>query len=126
MVGGADSTGCWFNAVWGKHLVYNACWEDPRLDRVALALGPEDSVLVITSAGCNALDYLLQGPRHVFAVDLNPCQNALLELKCAAIRELEFADFFAMFGRGRFEGCGSAYAACLRRHLGPSARRFWD
>lgn len=43
----------------------------------------------ITSAGCNALDYVLQEPEHDFAVDLNPAQNALLELKLAAIRGLE-------------------------------------
>ena len=53
-----------------------------------LELGPDDNVLVITSAGCNALDYALAGPRHVYAVDLNPRQNALLELKKAAIRAL--------------------------------------
>ena len=51
-----------FNLVHRNNLVYNTCWEDPRLDRVALDLGPEDSVVVITSAGCNALDYALTGP----------------------------------------------------------------
>jgi S-adenosylmethionine-diacylglycerol 3-amino-3-carboxypropyl transferase len=37
----------------------------------ALALTPADRVLVITSAGCNALDYALLGAR-VLAVDQNP------------------------------------------------------
>lgn len=46
-----------FNLVHGNNLVYNTCWEDPRLDRVALELTPGDNLLVITSAGCNALDY---------------------------------------------------------------------
>ena len=35
----------------GNHLVYNTCWEDPRLDRGALNLKPGDRALVITSAG---------------------------------------------------------------------------
>src|SRR5262249_12381767 len=48
-----------FKAAHRRHLIYNTCWEDPRLDRVALDLGPADRVMVITSAGCNALDYLL-------------------------------------------------------------------
>ena len=68
-----------FQFVQQHNLVYNACWEDPRLDRVALDLGPDDTVLVITSAGCNALDYALACPGRVIAVDLNPRQNALLE-----------------------------------------------
>jgi S-adenosylmethionine-diacylglycerol 3-amino-3-carboxypropyl transferase len=116
----------WFDTVWGQHLVYNACWEDPRLDRAALALGPDDRVLVITSAGCNALDYVLGGARAVFAVDLNPRQNALLELKRAAIRELEFEDFFSMFGRGRIDRPATVYGDCLRRHLSPRSARYWD
>lgn len=75
-----------FDAIYSRSLVYNTCWEDPAVDRQALAIGPEDTVLVITSAGCNALDYALCEPRRVHAVDANPRQTALLELKLAAIR----------------------------------------
>ena len=63
-----------FDAVHGRHLVYNQCWEDPAVDRQALRLTPADRVLVITSAGCNALDYALEGAR-VLAVDVDPRQN---------------------------------------------------
>ena len=41
------------------------------MDRQALAPDPGDRVLVITSAGCNELDYALRG-RAVLAVDANP------------------------------------------------------
>src|SRR6266571_4843183 len=54
-----------FKAVHRRNLIYNTCWEDPALDRVALELGPSDRVMVITSAGCNALDYLLAGAGEV-------------------------------------------------------------
>ena len=50
-----------FQAVHGRNLVYNTCWEDPRLDKIALELGPSDNLLVITSAGCNSLSYALTG-----------------------------------------------------------------
>ncbi|MDP6442258.1 MAG: BtaA family protein [Pirellulaceae bacterium] len=115
-----------FNIVHGNNLVYNTCWEDPRLDRVALDLGPDDNLLVITSAGCNALDYALTGINHVYAVDMNPRQNALLELKVAGIRNLEFDDFFGMFGDGRFPGVRDLYEEKLRDNLTPWSRRFWD
>ncbi len=91
----------WFNLVHGRNIVYNQCWEDPRLDRIALKLTPEDRVVVITSAGCNALDYALAGAGHVHAVDMNPRQNALLELKLAAAKSLDYEDFFQLFGTGR-------------------------
>lgn len=72
----------------GNHrhrLVYNACWEDPVLDRELLNLNAASRVVMITSAGCNALDYLLDGPAEIHAVDVNPRQNALLDLKLALI-----------------------------------------
>ncbi len=64
-----------------------------RLDRQALELKSTDRVLVITSAGCNALDYVLAGAGQVYAVDMNPRQNALLELKLSGIRNLQYEDF---------------------------------
>ena len=60
-----------FNFVHGNNLVYNTCWEDPRLDKKALNLTPEDNVFVITSAGCNALSYAIDGVKHVYCADMN-------------------------------------------------------
>lgn len=116
----------WFNLVHGNNLVYNTCWEDPRLDRAALDLGPDDTLLVITSAGCNTLDYALLAPRQIYAVDVNPRQNALLELKLAAIRQLNFDAFFDLFGRGRLADYHKVYRALLRPALSPPARDYWD
>lgn len=115
-----------FQFVHGNNLVYNTCWEDPRLDRVAMKLGADDSVLVITSAGCNALDYVLEGPARVFAVDMNPRQNALLELKIAAIRALDHPRFFQMFGEGYLPSARQVYQQELRPLLGPWAAGYWD
>ncbi len=115
-----------FNAVHRNNLVYNTCWEDPRLDRVALELSPRDNILVITSAGCNALDYALVEPNHIYAVDMNPRQNALLELKIAAIRNLDYEDFFQMFGKGRLPGVAEIYREKLRSSLGNWSRGYWD
>jgi S-adenosylmethionine-diacylglycerol 3-amino-3-carboxypropyl transferase len=115
-----------FKQVHARHLIYNQCWEDPRLDHVALELGPEDSVVVITSAGCNALDYALAAPHHVYAVDVNPRQNALLELKLAGIRRLDYESFFRLFGYGRLHDWFQVYGDLLRPELSPSARDFWD
>lgn len=115
-----------FNLVHRHRLVYNTCWEDPRLDREALALGPDDAMLVITSAGCNVLDYALDAPARIHAVDLNPRQNALLELKLAGIRGLDHHDFFQLFGLGRHDAWHDIYHARLREQLSPWATRYWD
>ncbi len=83
-----------FHHVHGGQLIYNACWEDPRIDRELLALQPDSRVVMITSAGCNALDYLLDGPAEIHAIDVNPRQNAVLELKLALITRGDFGDLF--------------------------------
>lgn len=115
-----------FNAIYSRSLVYNTCWEDPAVDRVALKLTAEDTLLVITSAGCNVLDYALAGPRRIHAVDANPRQTALLELKLAGIRNLDYDDFFALFGNGVHAGMPDLYRKSLRPDLSAFARGFWD
>lgn len=115
-----------FDAVYSRALVYNTCWEDPAVDRRALELRPDDTMLVITSAGCNVLDYALLGPRRIYAVDANPRQNALLELKLVGIRRLNHADFFSLFGSGQHPHFSELYHDVLRWELSPFAQHFWD
>ncbi len=115
-----------FKVVHGKNLIYNTCWEDPALDRIALQLQPDDRLVVISSGGCNALDYLLAGVGEVNAVDVNPIQNALLELKAVAIRHLDYDSFFALFGRGYAPSARQMYMDTLRAELSRPARAYWD
>jgi S-adenosylmethionine-diacylglycerol 3-amino-3-carboxypropyl transferase len=115
-----------FEAILSRALVYNTCWEDPAVDRQALELTRSDRMLVITSAGCNVLDYALAGPAAIHAVDANPRQNALLELKLAGIRRLDFEDFFRLFGEGRHPAFRAMYADLLRDELSEFARAYWD
>ncbi len=115
-----------FGALYSRSLVYNACWEDPAVDRAALQLTSRDTVLVITSAGCNALDYALAGAGRVHAVDANHRQTALLQLKLAAATALNYEDFFALFGNGFHPRFEFLYRRGLRMLLPHDARDFWD
>lgn len=114
-----------FNRVHGGNLVYNTCWEDPRLDREMLDLQPDSRVVMITSAGCNALDYLLDGPAEIHAVDMNPRQNALLQLKIAMIQRGQFEDLFKLFGSGSHPEFRRLLEE-LRSELHPFANQYWQ
>lgn len=116
----------WFRHVHGSRLVYNTCWEDPRADRALLGLSPGARIAMITSAGCNALDYLLDDPAEIHCVDVNPRQNALLDLKLAALATLPHEDLFALFGEGRHADFANLYRFLLRRRLAPESAAFWD
>lgn len=115
-----------FDQIHQRNLIYNQCWEDPTVDKQALNITANDRIVMITSAGCNALDYLLSAPQRIDCVDLNPHQTALLEIKLAAIRNLPYTDFFAMFGEGRITGYRQVYARKLRPLLSTASRRIWD
>jgi len=91
-----------------------------------MKLTKDDNIVVITSAGCNVLTYAIAGPNHIYSIDRNPCQNALLELKIAAIKQFDYETFWKMFGEGRLPGFSDKYYPQLREHLSSSARTFWD
>jgi S-adenosylmethionine-diacylglycerol 3-amino-3-carboxypropyl transferase len=79
-------------------VVYSNVWEDPELNRLSLKVNPGENVLSITSGGCNSLCLLLEDPAKLISIDLNPAQLSMLELKRAAIMELEYDDFIEVLG----------------------------
>jgi S-adenosylmethionine-diacylglycerol 3-amino-3-carboxypropyl transferase len=85
-----------------RGIVFNMSWEDPEMDRRAFRLTEDDTVVSVTSAGCNPLNVLCQHPRRLICVDGNPAQNAAMELKLAAIASVDHATFFDIVApRGR-------------------------
>ncbi|TGE06641.1 DUF3419 family protein [Hymenobacter fodinae] len=104
---------------------YSLVWEDSRTLYQALELTSADEVLIITSAGCNALNALLQGPRRVTALDLNPVQNHLLSFKCYLIRYHTAEVFQALLGlRGPAE-VTAAWAA-IAPAMPCALRQYWQ
>jgi S-adenosylmethionine-diacylglycerol 3-amino-3-carboxypropyl transferase len=114
-----------FALVHQNRLIYNTCWEDPRLDRQLLGLDETSQVVAITSAGCNVLDYLLDGPGTIHAVDVNFRQNALLGLKLALIRHGDHQALAALFMKGACPAYREIYAA-IRDKLPVWVQKFWD
>lgn len=115
-----------FNKVHATNLVYNTCWEDPRCDRELLQLDQDSKVVMITSAGDNALDYLLDQPHTIHCVDVNPRQNALLQLKIACYTAGNFAELYQLFGEGKHPDIKQLYQTKLRPQLPQFARDYWD
>ncbi len=116
-----------FNYIHTQNLVYNTCWEDPRCDRQLLDLQPDSKVVMITSAGCNSLDYLLDKPAELHCIDMNARQNALLQLKMATYGNgNSHSDLFAMFGEGKHYSAEDFYKETLRSQMPFFAQQYWD
>jgi S-adenosylmethionine-diacylglycerol 3-amino-3-carboxypropyl transferase len=115
-----------FKRIHGHNLVYNTCWEDPRCDRALLQLDANSRVVMITSAGCNALDYLLDNPAKIHCVDMNPRQNAVLDLKRALIQKAAHDELFAFFGDGRSARAKSVLHDALLPAMSADAQAYWQ
>jgi len=104
---------------------YAQCWEDPALLERGLALGPDDDVLSVLSGGCNTLALALQEPASVTAVDLSAPQLAVMDLKVAGIRGLEYGDFLELIGAYPSTRRADLYRA-VRPTLDGASAAFWD
>jgi S-adenosylmethionine-diacylglycerol 3-amino-3-carboxypropyl transferase len=108
-----------------KDILYAQCWEDPRIDREAFRTTSNDVVFSITSGGCNALAFLLDNPQKVIALDLNPQQNFLLDLKIAAFKALSYEELLEFMGVKKSRVRFQLYRR-IRALLSADSARFWD
>ena len=91
----ADVTG-----FFGRGVNYSAANEDGRSELRAFSFRGDERVLCIAGGGERVLD-LLTGevaPREIVAVDANPKQVHVAELKVAALRRLPTAEAFSTVG----------------------------
>ena len=109
----------------GERLLYSQCWEDVACARAALRIGPGQTVLAIGAAGDNVLALLLDEPKEILAIDINPAQSALAELKTAAIRSLPPGALAPFLGVGPSTSRLDHYER-IRPTLSSTAVRFWD
>jgi S-adenosylmethionine-diacylglycerol 3-amino-3-carboxypropyl transferase len=115
-----------FKKVHTGNLVYNTCWEDPRCDRELLEFDQDSEIVMITSAGCNALDYLMDRPNRIHCIDMNPRQNALLQLKLKSFEQTDHHQLFKLFGKGVDKNIKKVYEKQLRPALPDFAQQYWD
>jgi S-adenosylmethionine-diacylglycerol 3-amino-3-carboxypropyl transferase len=110
---------------YGGRLMFTQSWEDPDCDLAALRPQPGETILAVISGGDNLLGLLLSDPAEVVAVDLNPTQLYLLELKRAAFRRLAHAEMLILLGVRTGMPPQRLYQK-LRPDLSPAALAFWD
>jgi S-adenosylmethionine-diacylglycerol 3-amino-3-carboxypropyl transferase len=106
-------------------LNYSSFNEDSNSEIMSLKIKEDDNVLCITGSGSRVLSLLTQAPLHITAIDMNPCQNYLLELKLAAIKEFEYDDYLNLLGVYP-SGLSEKYYRYIRNLISPEAKSYWD
>ncbi len=80
------------------YIRYANCWEDADMLLKGLDIKSGDRVFSIASAGDNSFSLLCGDPELVVAVDINPIQLKLVELKVAAFQSLDYPEFLQFLG----------------------------
>jgi S-adenosylmethionine-diacylglycerol 3-amino-3-carboxypropyl transferase len=104
---------------------YSSCNEDSHSELEALRLGPDKRVLCVTAGGGRVLNLLYDRPREILAVDVNPTQNHLLELKIEAMRALAYEPYLAFLGVRHARDRLAVYQG-IRPSLSSAARDYFD
>ena len=110
---------------YGGRLMFTQSWEDPACDIAALRPQPGETMFAVTSGGDNVLEFLLSDPARIIAVDLNPTQSYLLELKMAAFRQISHEDMLHLLGVRSTEASRELYDR-LKNTLTDEARTYWS
>jgi S-adenosylmethionine-diacylglycerol 3-amino-3-carboxypropyl transferase len=125
----SDSPGCEPGAIpWKKfsgRISYSSCNEDSRSELQALHIAPGKRVFCITAGGGRVLNLLHDRPQEIVAVDVNPTQNHLLELKIAAMRALDYEPYLGFLGVRPARDRLKVYKS-FRSDLSKAAGAFFD
>ncbi len=106
-------------------IYYAQCWEDADILIKALSIEPNDNILSIASGGDNTFALLLQNPAKIIAIDKNPLQLHLVELKMMAISHFQYTEFLNFLGVSCCNTRWHLYQR-LRPFLKEESRIYWD
>jgi S-adenosylmethionine-diacylglycerol 3-amino-3-carboxypropyl transferase len=104
---------------------YANCWEDADILLAGLSPAPGSKVLSIGSAGDNSFSFLVTDPELVVAVDINPTQLFLIELKKVCIQNMEWEELLAFLGFGPSDHRLQCFHA-LKSQLSGATRAYWE
>jgi S-adenosylmethionine:diacylglycerol 3-amino-3-carboxypropyl transferase len=99
--------------------------EDSLVERTITSKFAPERIAIIGSGGCTAFSVLDDQLKQVYCIDHNPAQCALIELKKAAIRELDRECYLGFIGEWPYTIRNDIYEN-LAPQLPYYARDFWD
>jgi len=107
------------------HISYSSCNEDSASELAALRPGPGKRIVCICAGGGRVLNLLGNGAEEIWAVDVNPSQTHLLELKTTAIRRFDYDDYLQILGVRPCERRLDLYDK-LRSGMSTAAQAYFD
>ncbi|MCH9625116.1 MAG: hypothetical protein S4CHLAM123_02850 [Chlamydiales bacterium] len=107
-----------------SRLSYSFGNEDWKTEQKALQIQPTDRVVCVTASGDRPLNLLTNELQEIVAVDANPLQNALFDLKRVALSELPHAEYLKFMGVDSSKERGKLYSQ-IEKGLDPMVSALW-
>jgi len=107
-----------------NRLNYSLGNEDWHVEEQALNVKTNDKIVCVTASGDRPMHLLLTDCEKVSAIDMNPIQNYLLELKLAAISCLDYDDYLAFIGCDKSDNRLKTFLK-LKKFMSNEAFQFW-
>lgn len=108
-----------------SRLSYSFGNEDWETEQKALQLKPTDTVLCVTASGDRPLNLLTRELSHLVAIDANPLQNALFDLKRTALHTLPYKNYLAFIGVDSCKKRLKTYSE-IENLLDPMTSALWE
>ena len=108
-----------------ERISYSSCNEDSGSEVEVLIPHEAKRLVSICASGGRVLNLLQDGAEEVWAVDVNPSQTHLFELKVAGLRALDHEDFLSFMGVRASPSRLDVYDS-LRPALSDGARAYFD
>jgi S-adenosylmethionine-diacylglycerol 3-amino-3-carboxypropyl transferase len=109
-----------------SRLSYSFGNEDWETEHKALKVQPRDRVLCVTASGDRPLNLLTREIGSLIAIDANPLQNALFDLKRVALSSLPYEDYISFMGVRPSKNRLQTYASTLEKRLDPMSSALWE
>ncbi len=108
-------------------LVYSQIWEDPLVDLEAMEIDETHHIVTIASGGCNVMNYLINSPARITAVDLNRAHVALTRTKvCAAKNFPDHKSFHQFFAVPNKRENRHLYDQYIMPNLDATSKLYWQ
>lgn len=106
-------------------LIFTLNWEDPESDVKAIDMKEGQTLMTITSGGCNTLNFLLHDPEKIYAVDINQAQTCVINFKIAAIKNLDHHEFISLLGLIKCDNRLELFSR-IQHDLSEESKLFWN
>lgn len=108
-----------------SRLSYSFGNEDWNTEHRALRIQPTDRVLCVTASGDRPLNLMTAELKEIVAVDANPLQNALFNLKKVALSKFSYSNYMAFMGAHPCKNRLHLFSK-LEKNLDPLTASLWN